>query len=585
MAPPPSGKTKSQRDKEYRDRLRKDGRCIGCAELLDRAGSRCQSCVDKLKEKRNIQRANDLCTTCGKSKGDVEGSLCVGCKQDAINRRNILKEQSLCIDCAKSPASAESVRCEVCHEKNLSNYYEWKEKGLCTRCGANKEQKTKSHCDQCLNYIKNHRRKVIEDLTKAGLCICCFEPKEDSSCGQECISCKADKAALYAAKKLLKQCVSCDIALADCDTFNCLKCLEKANNRYYTRKAQGICVCCGAEALPSSNYCLICWFKAMAASALGDRKRWEDLEKIWEQQQGKCFYTDTILIPGQNASVDHKTPSARGGDNENLNIQWVIKYINTLKGSLTHEEFIQYLVSITSSLIKAVIKFNTSSHNISDVDLSIFLTKYGPKHPTTQNDYSSLVLLENKNLAQACIDCDNLRGITPCAACLSKFDNLYFIRKSQGLCVRCETITIPNSIYCLICWFKAAASNTLEDAKRWEDLQKIMDQQQKRCIYTDTVLVPGQNASIDHKVPTSRGGDNENPNIQWVVKYMNTLKGELTHEEFIPYLKLITSSLIQVVVKFNATNSVLSNIDLSVFLTGAGNITSLKDYSSASLSM
>ncbi len=47
--------------------------------------------------------------------------------------------------------------------------------------------------------------------------------------------------------------------------------------------------------------------------------------------------------------------------------------------------------------------------------------------------------------------------------------------------------------------------------------------------------MPGVNASLDHKIPTSRGGNNDLPNLQWVDMQINFVKNALTHDEFVEF--------------------------------------------------
>jgi CRISPR/Cas system Type II protein with McrA/HNH and RuvC-like nuclease domain len=79
----------------------------------------------------------------------------------------------------------------------------------------------------------------------------------------------------------------------------------------------------------------------MAAVSLKSQRRWNELKELFEKQGGRCFYSDEILIPGVNASLDHQLPQCRGGDNSPQNIQWVTSDINRVKGKKTHEEFVE----------------------------------------------------------------------------------------------------------------------------------------------------------------------------------------------------------------------------------------------------
>lgn len=52
-------------------------------------------------------------------------------------------------------------------------------------------------------------------------------------------------------------------------------------------------------------------------------------------------------------------------------------------------------------------------------------------------------------------------------------------------------------------------------------------------MYSGRRLVPGQNASLDHLVPRSRGGTDTLENLQWVDLKVNLMKTDLMHDEFL----------------------------------------------------
>jgi CRISPR/Cas system Type II protein with McrA/HNH and RuvC-like nuclease domain len=68
-----------------------------------------------------------------------------------------------------------------------------------------------------------------------------------------------------------------------------------------------------------------------------------------------------------------------------------------------------------------------------------------------------------------------------------------------------------------------------------------LEKQNYRCAYTGELLVVGeQKATIDHKRPISRGGDDSVDNLHWITKRMNEMKGAFTHEEFLETCQTIT---------------------------------------------
>lgn len=86
---------------------------------------------------------------------------------------------------------------------------------------------------------------------------------------------------------------------------------------------------------------------------------------------------------------------------------------------------------------------------------------------------------------------------------------------------------------CLTCWLKKRAQAVLGDREGWRALLDLWERQGGRCAYTGRVLTPGQDASLDHIVPRSKGGSNHPHNLQWVSAAVNTAKQDLSENEFL----------------------------------------------------
>jgi 5-methylcytosine-specific restriction endonuclease McrA len=89
-----------------------------------------------------------------------------------------------------------------------------------------------------------------------------------------------------------------------------------------------------------TSRCWVCWLKLEAATALGTTAAWVKLEELWFNQKASCAYTGVHLIPGINASIDHKIPRSRKGLDIITNLHWVDKTVNMKKFTRTHEEFL-----------------------------------------------------------------------------------------------------------------------------------------------------------------------------------------------------------------------------------------------------
>lgn len=109
---------------------------------------------------------------------------------------------------------------------------------------------------------------------------------------------------------------------------------------YDKRKNSNECVRCGNLELVTNIHCEKHWFECEANSCADGMKNLDAILKLWQQQQGRCFYTGEVLIPGLNASLDHQLPRSRGGLDDPSNLKWVSKNINFMKSIMTHDEFI-----------------------------------------------------------------------------------------------------------------------------------------------------------------------------------------------------------------------------------------------------
>jgi len=151
-----------------------------------------------------------------------------------------------------------------------------------------------------------------------------------------------------------------------------------------------------------------------------------------------------------------------------------------------------------------------------------------------------------KNREAGLCHCGNPRllGKRQCQKCydrsMSQLEKVTTERDDKGLCRRCgknpkRDPGSPKSL-CQICCLAAICKQTLGNRGRWRELHDLLLSQGSICPYTGIKLVIGCNASIDHKVPTSRGGDHSLANLQWVHKWANTAKAGLSEDEFAEFI-------------------------------------------------
>jgi hypothetical protein len=72
-------------------------------------------------------------------------------------------------------------------------------------------------------------------------------------------------------------------------------------------------------------------------------------------------------------------------------------------------------------------------------------------------------------------------------------------------------------------------------------LQRTWERQGGRCAFTGFPLTPGVSASIDHLIPTARGGTDEDHNLAWVALKINLIKNDLTRDEFVELCRLVVA--------------------------------------------
>lgn len=142
-----------------------------------------------------------------------------------------------------------------------------------------------------------------------------------------------------------------------------------------------------------------------------------------------------------------------------------------------------------------------------------------------------------------CAACGGIRdtGKKVCSICRARMKELRDARLAQGLCVECGDAGVAGTRkrLCMKCWFKSAAGCQLHSRKRWHELKALWDRQGGRCAYTGATLTPGMDASLDHIQPRSKGGTHDLVNLQWVLKQVNRVKANCTHEEFLALCRLV----------------------------------------------
>jgi 5-methylcytosine-specific restriction endonuclease McrA len=121
-------------------------------------------------------------------------------------------------------------------------------------------------------------------------------------------------------------------------------------------------------------------------------------------------------------------------------------------------------------------------------------------------------------------------------------------RSAAGACTaraKCKESRLPHAAVCATHWFGIAAkscglpsgeSSTLMLKSLWET-------QGGTCALTGMPLAIGDNASIDHILPTSRGGTNDLDNLRFVLRVANTMKSDRTDDELVKMCEAMLATL------------------------------------------
>jgi hypothetical protein len=136
---------------------------------------------------------------------------------------------------------------------------------------------------------------------------------------------------------------------------------------------------------------------------------------------------------------------------------------------------------------------------------------------------------------------------TICQVCLDRLNAAAAKRKEEriarGECPLCETPPRPALVgqVCLDHWFFGAAGRATGSTKNTKAVAALWEAQGGRCALTGFPLTPSAAATLDHKIPKSRGGSRGLENIQWTAWEANRIKGAFTPEEFVALCRMVVA--------------------------------------------
>lgn len=129
-----------------------------------------------------------------------------------------------------------------------------------------------------------------------------------------------------------------------------------------------------------------------------------------------------------------------------------------------------------------------------------------------------------------------------CKICTSNRDKERTKKRTQlGMCRNCNKPPIYNLTLCVDHWFIQSSRGNLKTPKYAQALKDLADKQNYRCAYTDVLLIPGVNMSLDHIISKYDNPDliTDINNVQWVDKDINIMKNKFSHDKFLEICKKI----------------------------------------------
>ncbi len=114
----------------------------------------------------------------------------------------------------------------------------------------------------------------------------------------------------------------------------------------------------------------------------------------------------------------------------------------------------------------------------------------------------------------------------------------------NGTCRSCPKKLMRNSkSWCRKHWFMQVVNRYGFQMAEWRIAEAILKRQSYVCPYSGVRLVPGINASLDHRMPKAKYPHlrNDWSNVQWVDWYINNIKQTLSTSEFSRRLKLVVN--------------------------------------------
>lgn len=167
----PLNMERSEYVKQWKDNRKSAGLCVGCGQPLDRDGSYCMKCRERInkttRERRHWYLSHKICPRCGKNDLMGDETICPECRAKEVN--TTLKN--------RDRDSYNSYH----NEWAKSAYQKRKGSGVCTRCGKRKATEGYTTCAICRERDNSSRRarngvSYRSERTDNGICYFCDNP-------------------------------------------------------------------------------------------------------------------------------------------------------------------------------------------------------------------------------------------------------------------------------------------------------------------------------------------------------------------------------------------------------------------------
>lgn len=209
------------------------------------------------------------------------------------------------------------------------------------------------YCSNCLSKAKQRSASRYKAMKESRICKLCLSKLGDSK-GIYCEACKDKQKSKLALRKASGICVVCG-SEPSTNGQKCKDCYDTGLKNVHLKKSNrlslGLCAYCDSKRV-STQLCKQHYLQFTSKFHLGTSKRYQELDDLFNKQNGTCPYTGRKLTIGLDCSVDHIIPKSRGGSKEIDNLQWVYAPINFMKQNMLNSEFLALVAEIYNHTMK-----------------------------------------------------------------------------------------------------------------------------------------------------------------------------------------------------------------------------------------